>query len=138
MMRRERGIALLEALIATLLLALGLLGAIGMQARAYSALSEASMRAEASMAGERLLALMTIDQPNLASYAYAGSGAASAQLAGWMAETRSAIPGAGVQVQVSPVAATSRSVINIAISWQRKQGGAINHHAITSYIANSQ
>lgn len=138
MMRRQRGIALLEALIATLLLAIGLLGAIGMQARAYSALSEASMRAEASMASEKLLALMTIDQLNLASYAYTGSGAASVQLAGWLAETRSAIPGAGVQVQVSPVAATSRSVINIAISWQRKQGGSINQHAITSYIANSQ
>ncbi|MDB5916232.1 MAG: hypothetical protein JWR40_466 [Massilia sp.] len=138
MMRRQNGLALLESLIATLLLAIGLLGAIGMQARAYSALSDASMRAEATMASERLLAQMSIDQANLASYAYTGSGVPNARVSGWVAQTRAAIPGAGLVVQVTPVAATSRSVINIAVTWQRKQGGATNQHLMTSYIANSQ
>lgn len=92
------------------------------------------------MASEKLLALMTLDQANLASYAYVGSGTPSAQLASWVGETRSFIPGAGLLVQVSPVAATSRSVVNITISWQRKQGqgSQANQHVLTSYIANSQ
>lgn len=139
MKRRQSGVALLEALIATLLLAIGLLGAIGMQARAYSALSDAGMRAEAAMASERLLAMMSVDQANLANYAYAGSGTpAFAPLAGWISDTRVAMPSAGLRVQVAAVPATSRSVVNIAISWQRKQGGPSNQHLITSYIANSQ
>lgn len=138
MMRRQNGLALLESLIATLLLAIGLLGAIGMQARAYSALSDAGMRAEATMASEKLLALMSIDQANLSSYAYTGTGAPNAKIAQWVADTRGLIPGAGLVVQVTPVASTSRSVINIAVSWRRKQGGATNQHRITSYIANSQ
>jgi type IV pilus assembly protein PilV len=134
----SRGIALLEALIATTILAIGLLGAIGMQARAYSALSDASMRAEATIASEKLLAQMTIDQSNLASYAYAGSGTANARLTGWITETRAAIPAASIKVVVAPVAGTSRSQVDIAIGWQRKQGSIRNVHAVTSYIANSR
>lgn len=136
--QRQRGIALLEALIATVILAIGLLGAIGMQARAYSALSDASLRAEATIASERLLAQMTIDQANLSSYAYSGSGTANARLTGWITETRAAIPAATVKVVVTPVANTSRSQIDIAIGWQRKVGDLTNIHAVTSYIANSK
>jgi type IV pilus assembly protein PilV len=136
--RAQDGVALLEALIATLILAIGLLGAIGMQARAYSALSDASMRAEATIASERLLGLMALDQANLSLYAYAGSGTVNAKLAGWVSETRAAIPGASVTVVVAPVASTSRSQIDIAIGWQRKQGSLASVHAVTSYIANSK
>ena len=51
--RLQRGVALLEALIATVILAIGLLGAIGMQARAYTALSEAGLRGEATIFADR-------------------------------------------------------------------------------------
>jgi type IV pilus assembly protein PilV len=138
MKHKQSGVALLEALIATLILAIGLLGTIGMQARAYSALSDASMRAEATMASEKLLAQMTLDQANLASYAYGGSGTPSAALAGWITDTRSAIPGADLHVTVDAVPATTRSVINITISWLRKSGGQTNKHVVTSYIAPSR
>jgi type IV pilus assembly protein PilV len=136
--RRQGGVALLEALIATVILAIGLLGAIGMQARAYSALSDAGLRAEATMASEKLLAIMTVDQSNLASYAYSGSGAANAKLAPWLASTQAAIPGATATVAVANVAGTSRSRIDVLISWQRKQNAMASRHMVTSYIANSK
>lgn len=137
--RKQDGIALLEAMIATVILAIGLLGAIGMQARAYASLNEAGMRAEATMASEKLLAQMAIDQSNLAAYGYGGAGAASAQLAPWMLETRSRIPNAGLAVVVTPATAT-RSKVDIRISWQRKSGAGspINYHNITAYIAASK
>ena len=135
---RQSGVALLEALIATLILAIGLLGTIGMQARAFSALADAGMRAEATIASEKLLAQMTLDQANLASYAYSGSGTPSAAVSGWVTDTRSAIPGAGLLVTVDAVPATTRSVINITINWTRKTGGQVNTNVVTSYIANSQ
>lgn len=135
--QRQGGIALLEALIATLILAIGLLGAIGMQARAYSALSDAGMRAEATMASEKLLALMTVDQPNLASYAYSGSGTADPKLAGWLSETRTLIPNATVNVVVT-TSTPSRKKIDVAIGWTRKQGGLASVHNITAYIAQSK
>lgn len=140
-LRKQGGIALLEALLATVLLAIGLLGAIGMQARAYSALSDAGLRAEATVASEKLLALMSIDQANLPAYAYAGSGTGSSQINGWLLDTRAAIPGAAIKVAVAAVPSTTRSQVDISISWQRKegkQGSPPSVHAVTAYIANSK
>ena len=131
----QRGLALLEALLATVILAIGLLGTIGMQARAYSALSEAGMRAEATMASEQLLGVIASDQANLGSYALAAGATPSAVLAPWVAQTRAAIPGALIEVSIVPTAATARSEIAIRIRWTRTAGGTENVHQVTAYIA---
>jgi type IV pilus assembly protein PilV len=138
MMRRRQhqgGIALLEALLATLILAIGLLGTIGMQARAYSALSEASMRAEATIATEQLLGVIASDQANLASYALVSGAAPSAVLAPWYAATRASIPGALIDVTIVPTAGTARSEVDIRIRWTRKAGAPENVHQVTAYIS---
>lgn len=132
--RSQRGIALLESLLAIVILGIGLLGTIGLQARAYSALSDAGMRAEATMAGEKLLGVMTADAANLAGYNLAAGGNPGAAIAPWLAETRAAIPGAVVSVNV--VRQTVQTQVDIAIRWQRKANTAQNQHLVTSYIAN--
>jgi type IV pilus assembly protein PilV len=133
--RHQSGVALLEALLASLILAIGLLGTIGMQARAYSALSEASMRAEATMASEQLLGVIASDQANLANYAVAEGANPGATLAAWHAATRAAIPGALITVTISPTAGTARSEVGIRIRWTRKAGAPTNVHQITAYIS---
>jgi type IV pilus assembly protein PilV len=133
---QQRGIAMLEAIIAILILAIGLLGTVGLQARSYSALSDASMRAEATIAGERLFGIMSNDLPNLASYALAENGTAGPAVAPWLADTQAQIPGAIVSVrlvQQSP----STTMVQISIRWTRKTGGAENRHVLTSYIARA-
>lgn len=135
--RAQRGVALLEALLAVLILAIGLLGTIGLQARAYSALSDASMRAEATMATERLLGLMNSDQANLTQYALASGGTPTARLATWYADTMAAVPGAVIVITVTPVAGSTRNAIGASISWTRKAGGPTNTHQLTAYIAQS-
>jgi type IV pilus assembly protein PilV len=132
---RQSGIALLEALLAIVVLAIGLLGAIGMQARSYSALSDASMRAEATMAADSLLGVMASDQTNLAAYALASGGTPSASLLPWYNATRASIPGVGIVVGVVPTVGTARSAVTITLTWQRKTGGAGNTHRILSYIS---
>ena len=132
---RQAGIALLEALLAIVIHSIGLLGTIGMQARSYSALSEASMRAEATIASERLLGIMASDQANLAQYALAANAVPSARLSAWHAATRASIPGAQVVVQVVPTSGTARTEIAITIRWTRKAGGPTNMHQVTSYIS---
>lgn len=133
---KQRGIAMLEAMIAIVILAIGLLGTVGLQARSYSALSDASMRAEATIAGERLFGIMSNDVPNLASYALAENGAASAAVAPWLAETKSQIPGAIVSVRLAQQN-TSTTLVQISIRWTRKTGAAENKHVLTSYIARA-
>jgi type IV pilus assembly protein PilV len=135
--RTQRGIALIEAMLAVVVLAIGLLGAIGMQARAYAGLSDASMRAEATLAAEKLFGVMSTDVANVAQYAFEDGDTPDARLAVWYAETRTAIPNAEITITVTPALSTNRTAVSISISWTRKAGGQRNTHAVTSYVTQS-
>lgn len=133
--RRQGGIALLEAMLAIVILGIGLLGTVGLQARAYSALSDAGARAEATLAAEKLIGVINADVPNIAQYKLAEGGVPNTNLAAWAAETRQHIPGAVLFVQVQDQAAQNRYQVDISIRWQRKANGETNRHRVTSYIA---
>ena len=130
--RTRQGIALLEALIAVVILALGLLGTIGLQARSYSALADSAMRAEATLATDRLVGIMHNDVANLAGYQVALGATVPAALAPWAAETSAAIPGARYRVAVA--AEAQRTRVDIEIRWRRKQGDDDRTHLVTAYI----
>lgn len=133
--RQQRGVALLEALLAALLLAIGLLGTIGLQARAYSALSEAGMRAEATIASERLLGMMATDGQHLSDYQLSAGGEPGTRLAAWLSATRKSIPGAQVVVAVSAGSgAMAQSTVQITIRWQRKADAPTNQHSVRALI----
>lgn len=134
---RQSGIALLEALLATVILAIGMLGTIGLQARAQSAINEAGLRAEATIAADALLGVMVNDQANLANYALAAGEQPGVALALWHARTVAAIPGATVLVSVTPAADLSLTTVVVSISWTRKAGGPSNTHVVTSHLAQS-
>jgi len=137
---RQDGIALLEAMIATVILAIGLLGTIGLQARAYSAMNEASMRAEATIASEKLFGLMSTDVTHLSSYAKTPTGTAGTLLAKWDAETKVAIPSAVTSVTVTPNSnGTNSTAVTVVIKWQRRTGGdaVANTSTMTSYLSGS-
>jgi type IV pilus assembly protein PilV len=126
--------ALLEALLAAVLLGLGLLGTIGLQARAYSALSDAGMRAEATIAAERLVGVMTTDADNLNAYALVAGAAPGARLAPWYGATLKSIPNAQVTVTVAAGGAGLPRNVTVAISWQRKTNTPKNTHTVRVYI----
>jgi type IV pilus assembly protein PilV len=131
--RRQRGLALVEALVAALLLAIGLLGAIGLQARSTSALADAGMRAEATIAADKLLGMMAVDLPNVGAYALASGATPTSRLQPWYDDTRARIPNA--QIVVAVTTATDRTRVEISISWTRKTGAAQSAHRVVSYLA---
>ncbi len=136
--RKQQGIMLLEAILAVILLGIGLVGAILIQARSVGALSDATMRAEATMASESLVALMSNDQPNLSQYVLAAGGTPGSRLAPWAAETRRVIPNATLAVVVTPTAASTHSRVDISISWRRKATDPLNMHTLTAHLARSE
>jgi type IV pilus assembly protein PilV len=131
--RRQQGVAMLEAMIAIVILAIGLLGSVGLQARSYSALSDASARAEATIAAEKLLGIMSNDAANVNSYVLSEGGTGGTAVAPWLLETKAAIPSAIVSVQVTQQ--TRRAMVQISIRWTRKSGAEENKHVLTSYVA---
>ena len=130
--RRQAGVALLEVMIAVILLGIGLLGAIGLQARSYAALADAGQRAEATIQADKLLGMMNNDVANIAGYALAADGQAGAAVAPWLAETRALIPGAAATVAVAQQGTRWR--VDVTIAWRRKQGGDSNRHRVTAYV----
>lgn len=134
--RRQRGIALIESLVAAVLLAVGLLGAIALQARSSSALADAGTRAEAAMAADRLLGTMAVDLPNLSAYALTAGGAAGPRLLPWYTDTIARIPHAAVSIAVAPapVTGSSSQQVDITIAWTRKAGSTQNSHHVTAYL----
>lgn len=136
--RVQRGIALLESLLAILLLAIGLIGTIGLQARSVAALADAGMRAEAAIAANKLLGIMHTDIANVSSYRMSAGATPPARLVQWHRETTRLIPGASVAVGVTPSVGAAPAVVNIEISWRRKASTPLNTHRLTSYVAGSE
>lgn len=130
--RRQAGVALLEVMIAVILLGIGLLGAIGLQARSYAALSEAGQRAEATIQADKLVAMINNDVANIGLYALAPNTTPGAAIAPWLAETRALIPGAAATVV--PVQQGTRWRVDLTITWRRKQGADQNTHRVTAYV----
>jgi type IV pilus assembly protein PilV len=131
--QKQGGVALLEVLIAVIILGIGLLGTIGLQARAYSSLADADQRAEATIAADKLVGIMSNDVANLASYQVAFGATPPAPLDPWARETVKLIPSARTSVSVvqeDPL----RSRVDIEITWKRKANEAENRHRVTSYI----
>jgi len=135
--RQQQGVALLEAMIACVVLAIGLLGTVGLQARAYSAMNDAGARAEAVIASERLFGMMSTDQANLANYALAEGAAAGTALAPWYNATRIAIPGAVISVTVAPAPIGNSKAVTINIAWKRRATDVGNKNTMTAYLATS-
>lgn len=133
-LRTQRGIALLEALLAIVILGIGLLGAVGMQARAVSALSDAGQRAEATLAADRLAGIMHADGASPFNYVTAPGAAPSTSLSPWHAETRAAIPGATIGVAVEAAGGNGNRV-DVSIAWTRKAGDRANTHRVSFYMA---
>jgi len=135
-MRAQQGVALLEVLIAAVILAIGLLGAMGLQARSYAAISESGMRAEATLAADALLGIMHNDRNPavLATYAVDLEEEVPQSLAAWAQETRTRIPGARFGVTVTPQAGQSQ--IDIDIRWKRRRDDAESRHQVTAYALN--
>ncbi len=136
--QHQRGVAMLESLIAIVILSIGLIGTMGLQARTVVAMSHATLRSQATIAGERLIAQIFNDQSNAASYVVAAGGTPPAALLPWFEETQRLIPGATIKVSLAG-ATTNYRQVNIEISWILKGNTANrNTHKVSAHIASSQ
>jgi type IV pilus assembly protein PilV len=112
----QRGAALLEALVAILLLMLGILALIGLQGRMVSASTEAQMRGEATYLADQLIGQMSVDQGNLANYVTTSGSCSSANCTAWLANVTNTLPDGGATVTVTDITADSAQVV-VTVNW---------------------
>lgn len=128
---------LIEVLISMVLLAIGVLGAVGLQAKSLAALSNAGARVDATLAAEKLIGIMWVDQANLASYAWDSTSGATVppRMADWKTELESLLPNATARVVVTPIAGSTSSQVSIRIGWKRRGGDDLNNHTIVATLS---
>ena len=107
--RSQQGVMLIEALVAILLFTFGVIAVMGMQAVSISQVSQAKYRTDASYLANLITGKMWVDQPNLVSYASAGSAGRVA----WDAVVAQTLP-SGVGVIT-----VNGTVVTVTIQWRQ-------------------
>ena len=136
-MKKNAGFALIESLIAVLILILGIVSSIGMQARGLNASTEASMRSEATMAADQLIGMMWSDLENIEDYEWDGSASPPAKLAAWYDDLNSNyIPGAQVSIIITPFGPDDTGTkADVVLSWVPKGSSEIRRLAFTTFLS---
>lgn len=122
---RQRGMSMLEVLVAFIILAVGLLGLAGLQANALKNNQSSLQRSQAIMLSYSILDAIRADRANAAAYTLAGTGTApsgssliSANQAAWISNLKTALGGTA-----EGGIACNASTCTITITWDDSRGG---------------
>jgi len=142
----ERGVMLIEALVAILIFSIGILAVVGMQAIAIKDVAAAKYRSEAAFLAQELLAQMWTDNGNIATYAYTGAGGPPDKIKVWVKKVQDRLPDGANQPQVVtltntvPVASPTPTgaTVQITVRWRTPQEVTQNlpahNHTVIAYV----
>jgi len=142
----ERGVMLIEALVAILIFSIGILAVVGMQAVAIKDVTSAKYRSEAAFLAQELLAQMWTDNGNIGVYAFAGAGAPPARILPWVNKVQLRLPDVANQLPVvtltnpSPAAPAvpTGATVQITVRWRLPdevtQGLPAHSHTVVAYV----
>ena len=103
---------LIEALVAVLIFAFGVLGIVGLQASMTKAQTQSKSRADASLLAQQLVGTMWTDTANLAQYStITAACAAYPRCSEWVARVAAGLPNGVATVQLT------LPVVEITINW---------------------
>jgi type IV pilus assembly protein PilV len=115
---RQRGSFLLEALVAILIVALGVLGSVGLLARSMQDIDDAKFRGEAAYLANSLIGQMWLDDKSLAAldakYGKIGGGAGYLEFDAMVQER---LPNATTNVIVGVGPTPTSSNVQVQITW---------------------
>jgi len=126
MRARLRGMTLIEVLVAMTIFAFGILGMLGMQARAISELSDAKYRTDATLLADALINDVWADRANIASYAYGGTGTAPAKVQPWLSQVQAVLPQGKASVTVN-----GGNQVTVQVTWKALNAAAATQHQHT-------
>lgn len=135
---KQQGMLLLEALVAILIFSVGILGLMGLQAASIKTVGDAKYRADASFLTDQIIGRMWADRANLSCYvrpastALCTSEASKANLADWLANVSSLLPGATAELQQISVNADNQVVVTVV--WRGAQDAQTHKFVAAAHI----
>lgn len=127
---RAGGFVLLEALVAMLVFALGILGLVGMQASMTREQTTAKVRSDAAYLTEEVIGMMWGDIAHLSSYATANC-ASYTRCNDWANKVLATLPSA----QYSVVVTTLTGDVTVTLSWTMPNGDQHKYTSMTTIVA---
>jgi len=126
--RSQRGVMLIEALIAILIFSIGILGIIGLQASAVQQSTDAKNRAEAASLADQLMGQMWAGDRSVANLKAQYNACGSASCPGWFnwyTNVKSVLPGVDAAADTSPqVNVDDAGIVTISLLWRAPGDGA--------------
>jgi type IV pilus assembly protein PilV len=126
-----RGISLIEVLVAMTIFSFGILGLLGMHARALTGFSDVKYRTDAALLSDSLINDIWVNRTNIANYAYA-SGTASSAVQPWLTDVQNALPNG------SGTVAVSGTTVTVTVTWQPPAAAAAGQTHQHTEIATIQ
>lgn len=158
----QRGMMLIEALMAILVFSLGVLGMMGVNAVAASTQSDAQYRNEANRVATRIVNEMWVNvdrttdanlAASMATFVHRadvgacdtsadGTASTNALVTGWVADitgggtagTIGGLPGATNRMQQIMIPAGAGNQVIVTVCWKAPKDIAVRKHVVTSYI----
>lgn len=128
----QRGVMLLEALIAILIFSVGILGVVGLQATAVQQTTAARYRAEAALLAEQLIGTMWVDTRTATALKNKYESCGGASCTGyneWLAAVEAKLPGVKDNDDNAPqVNVSDKGVVTITLFWQAPGEESENAH----------
>jgi type IV pilus assembly protein PilV len=128
---RQRGMMLLEVLVAILIFSMGILAMLGMQATGMRATIDAKYRSEASFLATEIIGAIWGDAGNVTLYDSATCSGVPACNA-WLLKVANRLPNAtGANVPTIDVAGRQ---VTVTVRWQRPGETTASRHELVAYV----
>lgn len=128
--KKQRGAAMLEALVSVLILSLGVLSLVGLQGAMVRESTNAEYRAQASFLANRLVGQMWVDMTHMADYAIADGSCTSSNESceGWLDDVQNQMPNGSATVAID-----ASNNVTVTINWSLP-GRDANQYTMTATI----
>lgn len=127
-LRTARGFVMLEALVAGLIFAIGVLAIVGLQSAMTQAQTVGKFRGDATYLASELVGVLWADLPNLNNYNTAQCSGYT-RCSEWAAKVARSLPGGAATVAVN----ATTGVVTISISWATRSG--VQTYSTSSAVA---
>ena len=136
-MKRMQAYFLLEALVAMVIFAIGMLGIVNLYGKLQARSQDAQFRIIASNYANEAVSMIVADATNSGCYTTPTQGSCSSTMAdnyiqGWVAEVQANLPGAATTPPVITIDGNNR--ISVTINWQRNSDPFAHNHVVVGQL----